>query len=83
MIFEAGNRQSRASYGQLRLIVVVKGMKKESKGTKGEVEMSLSRRRGLEFVSHLVQGAPTLAKVHKVRHSTIIDMMACCGFWTK
>ena len=51
LIFEAGRRQSRASYGQLRETVVVKGIKKVSKDMKGWWAQSLSRRRGLGVVS--------------------------------
>jgi hypothetical protein len=49
--FEAGSRQSRGSYGQFSEIVVVKGMKKFSKDTKGWWAMMRSRRRGLGVVS--------------------------------
>ena len=50
---EAGRRQSRGSYGQLREIVVVNGMKKFSNETWGCAAMSLSRRRGLDRISHV------------------------------
>ena len=50
---EAGRSTSRASYGQLRETVVVKGMKKFSKDTNGLVAVSLSRSLGLELVSGL------------------------------
>lgn len=63
LILDAGRRQSRASYGQFREMVVVNGMKKESNGTKGLVAIRLSRRRGLVVVSGLYESdfvtAPT------------------------
>jgi hypothetical protein len=44
---EAGRRQSRGSYGQLRETVVVKGMKKFSKETNGLLVTMRSRSLGL------------------------------------
>lgn len=52
-ILEAGRSTSWGSYGQLREIVVVKGMKKFSKETVGLVAVRRSRSLGLGVISHV------------------------------